>query len=109
MPQPFDAATKDPVETHPEYWLDYLLLHGIRGLEESVTYQAIIRKGREERREEGRVEEARSILLRLGGKRFGPAPAELQTALGAIGIRERLEQLSERLLDVESWDELLAG
>jgi hypothetical protein len=53
MPQPFDATTKNLVETHPEDWLEYL------GLQRTAV--------------------------------------------------ECLEQLSERLLDVESWDELLAG
>ena len=28
MPQPFDATTKDLVETHPEDWLAYLGLAG---------------------------------------------------------------------------------
>jgi len=76
------------------------LLEGVREMRESVTYQAILREGREE--------EARAILLRLGSKRFGPpaetARAALETATGI----ERLERLSERLLDVESWEELLA-
>jgi predicted transposase YdaD len=93
------------------------LLEGLREMEESVTYQAIIRKGREvgrevgreEGREVGRVEEARALLRRLGGKRFGPPPAAVQVALDAITSAERLEQLSERLLDVESWEELLVG
>jgi predicted transposase YdaD len=81
------------------------LLEGVREMEESVTYQAIIRRGREE----GRVEEARQLLRRLGGKRFGPPSVAVQAALDAIPTVERLEQLSERLLDGESWEELLAS
>jgi hypothetical protein len=81
------------------------VLERVRDMEESVTYQAIVRKGREE----GRTEEARAILLRLGGKWFGALSIEVQAALTAITGIERLEQLSERLLDVESWEELLAG
>jgi predicted transposase YdaD len=77
------------------------LLEGVRNMKESVTYQAILREGREE--------EARAILLRQGTKRFGP-PSEMErTALEGISAIERLEGLSERLLDVESWEELLAG
>ena len=70
-------------------------------MKESVTYQAIVR--------EGRVEEARAILLRLGRRRFGPPSPEAEAVLAGITAIERLEALSERLLDVESWEELLAG
>jgi predicted transposase YdaD len=76
------------------------LLRGVRKMKESVTYQAIV--------EEGRLEEARAILLRQGQKRFGPATAKVRAALEAITSVERLELLAERLLDVESWEELLA-
>ena len=78
-------------------------------MEESVTYQAIVRRGREEGREEGRVQATRELLRRLGEKRFGPPPAAVQAALAAITDVAQLERLSERLLDVESWEELLAG
>jgi hypothetical protein len=54
-------------------------------------------------------EEARAILLRLGTRRFGEPPDQTRAALEGITEIERLEALSERLLDVESWDELLAG
>lgn len=73
-------------------------------MEESTTYQAIIAKGRAE----GQATEARKILLRQASKRFGPPDARAQTAIDAITDIDRLEQLSERVLDVSSWDELLA-
>jgi predicted transposase YdaD len=89
------------------------ILQGVRAMKESATYQAIIEEGRVEGREEGRVEgrveEARAILLRQGTKRFGPPTPQAQAALETITAIDRLELLSERLLDVESWDELLAG
>ena len=55
------------------------------------------------------MEEARAILLRQGTIRFGPPAPQTQAAIEAITAIERLELLSERLLDVESWDELLAA
>ena len=70
-----------------------------------MTYQKIVEEGRVE----GRVEEARAILLRQGRKRFGPPSPEIEATLAEITAIERLEALSERLLDVESWEELLAG
>lgn len=84
------------------------LFQGVRTMEESTTYQAIIAKGRAEGRAEGQAVEARKILLRQGGKRFGPPDARTREAIEAITDIDRLEQLTERLLDVSSWDELLA-
>jgi len=69
------------------------------GMEESVTYQAIIRKGR--------LAEARQILLRLAQKLFGPAEEATAAALNTIEDVQRLEELSERVLEVSSWQELL--
>jgi hypothetical protein len=48
-------------------------------------------------------------VLRQGTKRFGPPPADRRAAIKALTDLERLEALTDRLLDVESWDELLAG
>ncbi len=73
-------------------------------MEESSTYQALLSKGRAQ----GRVEEARAVVVRLGRKKFGaPLPAVVE-AVEAITDIARLEELSDRLLDVDSWDELMA-
>jgi predicted transposase YdaD len=77
------------------------LFRGVRGMKESVTYQAIL--------EEGRAEEARKLLLLMGVKRFGPPDEQTLSALEAVTNIAHLEQLSERLLDVSSWDELLTA
>ena len=57
-------------------------------------------KGREEGYRAGSLEEVRKTLFRLGRKRLGEPPAATVTGLEAIDDLERLEQLSERLLDV---------
>ena len=89
-------------------------------MKESSTYQAILREGmaegmargrtegRVEGRTEGSVEEARKLLLLLGAKRWGAPDARSRAAIEAITDLARLEQLTERLLDVSGWDELLA-
>ena len=84
------------------------LLRGVRTMKESVTYQAILREGREEGLKEGALAEVKKVLLRQGRKRFGPPAKATKAALQAITSLPRLERLSERLLDVSSWDELLA-
>jgi predicted transposase YdaD len=87
------------------------LLKGVRAMKESVTYQAILQEGRVEGeakgRVEGRVEGEQSVLLRLGAKRFGEPEAVTLEAIRAITSPERLEQLIERILEVENWAELL--
>ena len=78
----------------------HALLKGVRELKESDTYQAIL--------DEGREEEARHIVLRLGSKRFGLPDMQTKVAVEAITELEVLERLAERLMEVESWQELLA-
>jgi hypothetical protein len=67
------------------------LMKGVRGMRESTTYMAII--------EEGRMEEARTIVLRQGTKRFGPPSTAVRTSIEAITGIERLETLADRLLN----------
>jgi hypothetical protein len=81
------------------------VLEGVMQMEESTTYQAIIRRGRNQ----GIPLGVRDAVLRQGRKKFGPPTAAHETALAAITDLARLESLSERLLDVNTWDELLAG
>jgi hypothetical protein len=67
-------------------------------------------EGWEKGREEGyrtALEVVRKTLLRLGRKLLGEPPAAVVSALEAIDDMERLEQLSERLPDVGSWEEFL--
>jgi predicted transposase YdaD len=93
------------------------LLREVRAMRESVTYQSILAEGRAEGRvegrlegrEEGRAEEARALLLRLGTRRFGPLSPEERAMLAALEQPEALETLADRLLDVASWQELLAS
>ncbi|MBV8310477.1 MAG: hypothetical protein JO344_08850 [Planctomycetaceae bacterium] len=76
------------------------LLEGVQSMKESVTYQKILR--------EGRAEEAKTILKRLGSKRFGKPEPLIEAAIDAIADLERLEQLSDRVLEPIGWEELLA-
>jgi hypothetical protein len=76
-------------------------LEGVQTMHESTTYRRIIN--------DGRLEEARRILIRQGTKRFREPDAATVAALDAIKDLERLESLGERILDpdVHDWDELL--
>ena len=69
----------------------------IPAMRDSSTYQLIL--------DEGRLDEARKMLLRVGRKRCGAADAATLTSLQAITDLERLETLTERSLDVKTWQE----
>ena len=61
----------------------------------------------EEGREEGRVDEARRLLIRLGTRRFGSPGADTAARLSQIDDLETLERLSDALLTATSWGEIL--
>jgi predicted transposase YdaD len=92
---------------YPETLIEHLL-EGVSTMEESVTYQAIIRKGMAQGVIQGAVEEAQRLLLSAGRKKLGPPDKSTQAAIAAIADRERLEQLHERVFDVDSWSKLFA-
>ena len=93
------------------------MLYGIHGIEESTVYQGLLRRGRSEGHAEGRsegeamglVEGMREALMRLGRRKFGPPSAEAEIQLTALGDLDRLRSLHDRVLDVSTWDELLAS
>jgi hypothetical protein len=76
------------------------LFRGVQAMRESSTYMGII--------EDGQIEEAKKIILRQGRKRFGPPSEGVVATVNALQNLERLESLSDRLLDVDTWEELLA-
>jgi hypothetical protein len=85
------------------------LLKGVRTMQESSTYQAILEKGIRRGVEQGRLEEARSILLRVGGKFLGAPGSAAASRVEGISDWKRLGALADRVLEggVASWDELL--
>ena len=91
------------------------VLAGVMQMEESVTYQAILQRGREDGLrqglqqglQQGSIGEARALILRQGRKKFGPPTAKQEATVNAIADLARLERLSENLLDVTTWGELL--
>ena len=64
-------------------------------------------KGREEGREEGQAEALQKTVLRLGKLRIGKPSKQTVRALEAITDIDRLERLTERILQAASWQELL--
>ncbi len=81
------------------------LFQGVISMRESSTYQAILKEGRDE----GHVEGIKHTLMVLGEKRFGKPTTKTRRAFQAIVDATRLDYLTDRVLDVNTWDELLAS
>ena len=93
--------------------LSKLLLRKVNRMRESPAFQAILEEGREEGRDEGivygRYMGVRDVVLRIGAKRFGIPSAQIVARIEAVPTLVGLEVLEDRLLAVETWDELLTG
>jgi hypothetical protein len=74
----------------------YQGVHSMSVLEESSAFEWM------------RIRGAQKILLGQGRKRFGPPDQATLSAFEAILDLERLERMGERLLEVTTWNELLA-
>ncbi len=105
------------------------LLKGVRDMEESSTYQAILKRGIEQGRAEGRnegraegrnegraegraealSESGRLALLLVGRSRLGDPDPETRLAIDAVTDPAEIERLVTRVLSVVSWKELFAG
>ncbi len=88
-------------------------------MEESVTYQAIIQRGLQDRLErglhqgiqqgvqQGAISEAQRLLLIAGQAKLGPPSTAVKAAVGAINDTGRIESLVARIYTTSTWDELL--
>ena len=65
-------------------------------------------KGKAEGKAEATIDTLREAIFRLGKKKFGKPSAKVVRELNAISDERRLTELSDRILDVDSWKELLA-
>jgi hypothetical protein len=65
-------------------------------------------KGIDQGMEKGIEKGLQTALLRQGRKRFGAPTPETENRIRSIEDATRLEALVERIIDVTSWDELLA-
>ena len=89
------------------------VMKGVSGMKESVTYQAIVEEGFEKGRirgkTEGKLEGKREILIRTGKKQFGAPEPNVLAVIEGIKDAALLDQLCERVLDVDNWQDLIGG
>jgi hypothetical protein len=73
---------------------------GVKVMHESSAYELIL--------EEGAIKVSHRHLLRQGQKRFGPPSEDTVRALKSVQDLDRLDRLVDAILNVSSWQELLA-
>jgi hypothetical protein len=78
------------------------VLSGVRQMEESVTSQAIVRRGLQDGLQQEAGSEARTLFLRLSRKKLGAPTPEHEHALKAMTDRGRLERLTDKVLDMNT-------
>lgn len=75
-------------------------------LEDSSVYQYIVHKGLEQGLEQGRQQEACTLVLRLLERRYGPLQPAQRATISALPL-ERLEALVDVVLDFQGTNDLL--
>jgi predicted transposase YdaD len=111
-------------EVRQTVWVSAYILSGLRyneavseqlfaevlGMEESSTYQAILRKGRTEGKLEGQAEGAvkgkSEAALLVGQQRFGPPSSRVRKRLSALVTTSALDEALLRIAQFNSWDEV---
>jgi predicted transposase YdaD len=82
------------------------LMYDVEKMKEVTAFNIMHEKGMEKGEVLGELKHARSMLLRLGSRKFGPPNAELQTKIAAISDLPKLEELTELVLSANTWYEL---
>lgn len=81
-------------------------------IRESSLYRVAVAEGREEGRElgqaQGRIDEARRLLLELGAERLGPPDPTVVASIQTVSDLATLERLLRGLFTASSWPELLS-
>jgi hypothetical protein len=77
-------------------------------LEASSTYQKILADGEAAGVTKGRLSEAQEMLVKIGSRRLGEPDASIRGILEKASLT-RLHAWIDSLLEVESWQELLAN
>jgi len=75
----------------------------------SALVEGWVEEGWAEGRAEGRAEEAQELLLAVGQKRLGQPGKTVVQRVQQIRALELLRRLHLRAMEVETWEDLLAG
>jgi hypothetical protein len=76
------------------------IYEGVRVMHESTAYDQAM--------EEGEIRQSHRVLLQLGRKLWGSPDPSIESALSSIQDVERLDRMTEAILSVKSWQQLLS-
>jgi hypothetical protein len=76
------------------------IYEGVRVMHESTAYDMAV--------EEGQIRNSHGVLLRQGRRLLGPPDPATESAIRSIQDVERLERMTDAILTVKSWQELLS-
>jgi hypothetical protein len=88
--------TKNPVRNS--------IYRGVGVMNELTAYDEAVEEGEQR----GKVIQSHAILLRVGRKQFGPPDETTEVMLKSIQDLDHLNRLTDAILAVKSWSELLA-
>jgi hypothetical protein len=83
------------------------IFRGVRAMQESDTYLAILEEGEEKGQKKGREEATRESILAFGEERLGTPNASITAQLGSITDLSRLQRMVRRAAKAASWQEIL--
>jgi predicted transposase YdaD len=78
----------------------------VLGMEESSTYQAILRKGEIKGELNGEVKGLHKAALMVGEQRFGTPSARVRKRLNALTTSTEWDEVLLRIMQLNSWDEV---
>lgn len=84
------------------------IMKGVEKMKESVTYQKIWNDGCLVGEHKGIIEGELKLLIRVGSGRLGTPSEAILSKLDKIDSDRRIEAMADNVLQVETWDELLA-
>jgi predicted transposase YdaD len=79
------------------------IFRGVRAMQESDTYLAILEEGEEK----GQEKATREDILLFGEGKFGPPAESIKIKLSTITDLPRLKRMVSRAVTAKSWDEIL--
>ncbi|HLK57664.1 MAG TPA: hypothetical protein VKU00_13950 [Chthonomonadaceae bacterium] len=92
----------------PIFQEDWKMIEGLEILDDLYRDTGKLDAWIAEAQAEGEARGIRKTLMRLGRKRFGEPSAEVLQALEAVSSVETLQQMTDRLLGAENWEDLIA-
>ncbi len=85
------------------------LMQRVMTMEESATYQAIVRRGVNQGVLEGKIQTLREVIEEVAAEKFGTLPPEFNRRLATIQDPELLRKIRRKVSGAETWQAILGS